>query len=188
MSPLITAVLVLLLVLMLLVLVSAVILLTPFALPLLARGAPFVPTGRRTIEVMLNLTQLAPGQRLLDVGSGDGRIVVAAAKRGARAHGVELNPWLVWWARWRAKFSGVGGRATFTCANLWTTDCSPYEVITLYGLGPMMRKLEEKLQRELAPGARVVSHAFRFPTWQPVRSEHGVYLYVVTGIPRTLGG
>ena len=179
MPPITIALLVVLLVLMVFILVAAVVLLTPFALPLLARGAPFVPTGRRATEVMLNLAELAPGQPMLDVGSGDGRIVIAAALRGARAHGVELNPWLVWWARWRAKMAGVGGLAKFTCGNLWSFNCAPYDVVTLYGLGPMMRKLEQKLDRELKPNARVVSHAFRFPNWQPVRSEHGVYLYVV---------
>lgn len=179
MSPVVTALLVLLLVLLLLVLLAAVVTLTPFALPLLARGAPFVPTGRQTTEVMLNLAGLRAGESFLDIGSGDGRIVIAAARRGSRAHGVELNPWLVAWARWRARVNGMGERATFSCGNLWRHDCSAYDVVSVYGLGPIMRALERKLQRELKPGARVVSHAFTFPTWQAARTQDGVYLYCV---------
>lgn len=164
---------------MLLILLAAAFLLTPFALPLFARGAPYVPSGRKTIERMLDLALLKVGERMLDIGSGDGRIVIAAARRGIIAHGVELNPWLVWWSRLQAKMFGFSGKAAFTCGNLWSFDTSGFDVITVYGLSPIMRRLGEKLSRELQPGARVVSHGFRFPDWQTVREVDGVYLYEV---------
>lgn len=178
MSAITVALLVIVLAAMVLVLFAAVILLTPFALPLLARGAPYVPTGRKTTERMLDVGAVQTGARMVDLGSGDGRIVIAAARRGATAHGVEINPWLVWLSRWRARWHGVSARATFRCGSLWAEPLSGYDVVTVYGLGPIMGKLERKLSAELKPGARVVSHAFHFPHWQPVKEEEGVYLYV----------
>ena len=101
----------------------------------------------------------------------------SAARQGIYAHGVELNPWLVWWSRWRARLAGLNPRAAFTCGNLWRFDCRPFAAVTVYGLGPIMARLERKLDAELAPGARVVSHAFKFPHWQPIKVDAGVYLY-----------
>lgn len=167
------------LVLMLLILLAAAFLLAPFALPLFARGAPYVPSGRKTIERMLDLATLKAGERMLDIGSGDGRIVIAAARRGTAAHGVELNPWLVWWSRLQARMWGLSSKAAFTCGNLWSFDTSDFDVVTVYGLSPIMRRLGEKLSRELKPGARVVSHGFRFPDWQAVQEVDGVYLYIM---------
>jgi hypothetical protein len=95
------------------------------------------------------------------------------------ASGVELNPWLVWYARWRAHWAGVQERTAFHCGNLWRFDCRPFDVVTVYGLSPIMRRLERKLQNELRPGARVVSHAFRFPSWQPIKVEGVVYVYEI---------
>lgn len=164
---------------MLLILLAAAFLLTPFALPLFARGAPYVPSGRKTIERMLDLAGLKAGERMLDIGSGDGRIVIAAARRNVHAHGVELNPWLVWISRLRARVLGLSGNASFTCGNLWRFDTSGFDAVTVYGLSPIMRRLGEKLSRELQPGARVVSHGFRFPDWQAVQAGDGVYLYVL---------
>lgn len=177
MTYLTVAVLVLLLVAMLLVLSAAVLVMTPFALPMFLRGAPFVPSGRKTAERMLELGGVRPGEWLVDLGSGDGRIVIAAARRGMFARGVELNPWLVWWSRWRARLAGVQDRAAFSCGNLWSFNCQPFDAVTVYGLGPIMLRLERKLLAELTPGARVVSHAFKFPNWKPSKVEERVYVY-----------
>ncbi|TSC76916.1 MAG: hypothetical protein G01um101431_99 [Parcubacteria group bacterium Gr01-1014_31] len=179
MSPFTIVLLTLVLVVMLFILVFAAVLLTPFALPLLAFGAPFIPSAGKTVERMLDAAGVGPTTRLLDLGSGDGRIPVAAAKRGARADGVEVNPWLVWVSRRRAQWFGVREHTMFKCGNLWTYDVAAYDVVTVYGLGPIMGKLEQKLLRELKPGTRVVSHAFHFPNWRPEREDRGVVLYVV---------
>ncbi|MDD5110126.1 MAG: hypothetical protein PHI63_02835 [Patescibacteria group bacterium] len=179
MAPFVIALYVVVLVLMLLVLLSAVVFLTPFVLPMFGRGAPYVPSGRRTTERMLDLGELKPGERMVDLGSGDGRIVIAAAQRGAQAHGVEINPWLICFSRMRARWTGVGTRASFRCGSLWAEPLGAYDVVTVYGLGPIMGKLERKLEAELKPGARVVSHAFHFPHWLPVKENDGVFLYVM---------
>lgn len=177
MSYLVAAFLVVVLAAMMMALLAAALVMTPFALPLFVRGAPFVPTGRKTTERMVSLSGLTPGQRLLDLGSGDGRIVIAAARRGISAHGIELNPWLVWYARWSARWAGLSQHATFTCGNLWRIDCATFDAVTVYGLGPIMPRLERKLMTELKPGARVVSHAFTFPHWKPGTVEDSVYVY-----------
>ena len=149
MSSIITALLVLVLVLALLVLLSAAVLLTPFVLPLFGRGAPFVPTGRKTAQLMLDLGKVGNGVKLIDIGSGDGRIVIAAAQRGALAHGIEINPWLVWYARWRARWLGVHKNATFSVGNLWSCDLSSYQVVTVYGLGTIMVRLGKKIKKTI---------------------------------------
>ncbi len=180
MPPLNIALLVVFLALLILFLGLGIFFLLPFAVPLFFWGAPFIPSGQRTAQRMLDLAGVGPQTRFIDLGSGDGRLVLLAAQRGATAVGVELNPWLVWWARGRARRAGVFGRATFRVGNLWHVNLSGYDVVSIYGLDLMMDRLEAKLRRELKPGAVVVSHAFHFSGLSPVREEDGVAVYQFT--------
>jgi cyclopropane fatty-acyl-phospholipid synthase-like methyltransferase len=144
------------------------------------RGAPFIPTKREGLERILKLARVKPGSKALDLGSGDGRIVIALAKAGAEAHGVENNPFLVWWSRRKIRRAGLEGRAFIHRADLWGYDCSAFDTVTLFGITHIMRRLGAKLDRELEPGARVVSIAFRFPRWEPVEQDGLVFAYVKT--------
>jgi hypothetical protein len=140
-------------------------------------GAPFVPVSNKVAERMAELANLKPGDRAVDLGSGDGRIVMAMAKRGAQAEGYEIQPLLVWWSRWRIWRQGLSSKAKVGRRNLWTVDCSGARAITLYAFPSMMLKLEQKLQAELPTGARVVSLSFAFPHWQPVLTEGSIRVY-----------
>lgn len=142
-------------------------------------GAPYVPTDRALVERMLDLARVGVDTTLIDLGSGDGRIVIAAAKRGARGVGYEINPLLVSRARRAAERAGMSDRARFVCENFHKADFAAYDVVAIYGVTSVMRKLEGRLQSELQTGARVVSHAFVFPHWQG-RSENGLYVYEQT--------
>jgi len=141
------------------------------------RGAPYIPTKREGVIKMLKLARVRPGCKALDIGSGDGRLVIALAQVGAEAHGCEINPVLVWWSRRKIKAAGLEGRAFIHCADLWNFDFSGYDLVTLFGVTHIMKRLGAKLDRELKPGARIVSMAFKFPDWQPAAFDGLVYAY-----------
>jgi SAM-dependent methyltransferase len=149
-----------------------------FTVLALFRGAPFVPMHGNNVRAMVALAGLKPDERLFDLGSGDGRILIAAAARGARAEGWEINPVLVLASRLRIARAGLGNRARVHWGNLWRAPVGEADVVTLFFVHPYMARMEQFLRAKLRPGARVVSYGFRFPNWQPVRSEHGSHLYV----------
>jgi tRNA A58 N-methylase Trm61 len=159
---------------------------------LLARGqqpaAPtpdihYVPTSGGVTNAMLKLANVTSNDVVYDLGSGDGRIVIAAAKTyGARGVGVELDPELIKTATKNARKAGVADKVTFRQADLFKTDFSDATVVTLYLSNSINRRIAPLLQRQLKPGARVVSHRFDMGDWKPeadVRLE-GTHVYLWT--------
>ncbi|XP_029796942.1 ATP synthase subunit C lysine N-methyltransferase isoform X2 [Suricata suricatta] len=122
----------------------------------------------KKIENVVKMLHCRRGS-LVDIGSGDGRVVIAAAKEGFTAVGYELNPWLVWYSRYRARREGVQGSARFYVANLWKVTFSQYTNVVVFGVPQMMPHLEEKLELELKDDARVIACRFPFPRWTPDR-------------------
>lgn len=152
-----------------------------FALLLLAtivRGAPFVPSSSRNVEKMLALAKAKPGEKAADLGSGDGKIVIALARAGVQAHGYEINPLLVWWSRRNIRKAELSDKAFIHWKDFWRADLREYDVVILFGTNRIMRGFEKKLKKELQPGARVVSNIFRLPTWLDVAHDGSVFLYV----------
>jgi precorrin-6B methylase 2 len=135
--------------------------------------APYVNTVHEDVALMLDMAEVGPGDYLIDLGSGDGRIVIAAALRGARGHGVELQPELVELARKNAAAAGVADRIHFIEGDIFEADLSAATVVTLYLFPEANLQLRPKLQRELAPGTRLVSNAFHMGDWQPLKHEYG---------------
>ena len=129
----------------------------------------YVPTPQPVVEAMLDLAQVKPADVVYDLGSGDGRIVITAAKKyGAHGVGIEMDAALVKKARENATAAGVADRVRFVTADLFTTNLRPATVVTLYLLQSINERLRPKLVRELKPGARVVSHVFNMgPEWPP---------------------
>jgi SAM-dependent methyltransferase len=127
----------------------------------------FVPTPEDVVEVMLDLAGVTCSDVVYDLGSGDGRIVIAAARRGARAVGVELDGNLIEQSTRTARQYDLGDRAAFVQADIFSIDLSIATVVAIYLLPSMNLRLRPKLLRELAPGARVVSHAFDMDDWMP---------------------
>lgn len=142
----------------------------------------YVPTPQEVVDAMLEMGAVGPGDRVLDLGSGDGRIVISAAKRGAQAVGIEIDPELVEQSRANAKEAGVEDLAEIRQANIFETDLSQADVITMYLLPSLNMKLRPKLL-ELKPGTRVVTHAFAMEDWKPDRQQDSVgreiYLWIV---------
>jgi precorrin-6B methylase 2 len=133
-------------------------------------GGPFVPTPPAVVEAMLKLANVGPQDHVIDLGSGDGRIVLAAAARKASGVGIEIDQALVDASNATAKKQGVAGRVQFVRQDVREADLSRATVLTLYLLPGMMGNLRTKLLAELKPGARVVSHDFFFEQWKPDRT------------------
>jgi SAM-dependent methyltransferase len=151
-------------------------------------GILYVPTPEAVGVEMLRFAGVTPADVVYDLGSGDGRLVVAAAQDfGARGIGVELEARLVQDSRERAIRAGVAERATFVWGDLFATDLAPATVVTLYLGETLNRRLVPKLLGELRPGARVVSHDFGMGDWRPDRTvlargpdrDHLLQLWVI---------
>ncbi|XP_074544391.1 ATP synthase subunit C lysine N-methyltransferase [Halichoeres trimaculatus] len=139
----------------------------PFVSPALRKIClPFVPATTAQVENVLNALRARTGT-LVDIGSGDGRIVIAAAKQGFKASGFELNPWLVLYSRYKAWREGVNRSTSFYISDLWKVSFAQYSNVVIFGVPQMMEKLELKLASELPTTAKVVACRFPFPTWVP---------------------
>jgi SAM-dependent methyltransferase len=127
----------------------------------------FVPTPPAVVEAMLDVAKVTKDDTVYDLGCGDGRIVIAAAKRGAHGIGIDIDPQRIKEATENAKNAGVESRVQFLNTDLFTADISKATVVTLYLLPSLNLKLQPKLFRELKPGTRIVSHAFNMGDWAP---------------------
>ncbi len=133
---------------------------------------PFITTPPEVVERMLQIAGTRADDLVVDLGSGDGRIVIAAAqKHGARGLGIELDAALVQRSRERADLAKVSERVSFVQGDVLVADISRATVVTVYLLPALMAKLQSRFVDELAPGTRIVSHAFGMAGWAPDRSE-----------------
>ena len=144
---------------------------------------PYVPTPQVVVDKMLELAEIKPGDVLLDLGSGDGRIPITAAKTsGITASGVDLNPVRVKEAKENAQKEGVTDKVEFREEDLFETDLSKATVITMYLLSEVNLKLRPKLEK-LKPGTRIVSHSFDLGDWKPDKTVtvegRDVHLWIV---------
>jgi hypothetical protein len=126
----------------------------------------WVPTPQALVDRMLDMAQLAKQDYLIDLGSGDGRTVITAAKRGSRAHGIEYNPDMVALAQSNAEMEGVTDLATFARADIFQSDFSQASIVTLFLLPALNVKLRPILL-DMKPGTRVVSNTFNMGDWMP---------------------
>jgi SAM-dependent methyltransferase len=152
---------------------------------------PYVPTPERVVDEMLRMANVTGKDVLYDLGSGDGRIVITAARRfGTRGVGIDIDPERIREANENARKAGVTHLVKFIEGDIFDADISEATVVTLYLLPAVNLQLRPKLLRELRPGTRIVSHNYDMGDWQPQRTrrlqvngtEHVVYLWTV---PRT---
>jgi SAM-dependent methyltransferase len=131
----------------------------------------FVPTPQEVVDAMLKLAKVTANDVIYDLGSGDGRIPITAAKTyGARGVGIDIDPQRISEANANLKTAGVGDKVRFLNQDLFTTDISQATVVTLYLLPTLNLKLLPKLNKELKPGTRVVSHAFDMGSAKPLET------------------
>ncbi len=161
---------------------SIIVLLILLLAIMLKSGIPcaiYVPTPIKVIRKMLDLVSLKPNEVLYDLGCGDGRIVLLAAKEyGAYAVGVEYNPFLVWVARRNIKKSGVRNRVSIIKGNLFNISLRDADVVTIYLSQYANARLKKKFEMELKPGARVVSYVFPINGWKPFIKDEKYRIFV----------
>jgi Ribosomal protein L11 methyltransferase (PrmA) len=147
----------------------------------------FVPTPRETVDRMLQVTEVGSSDHVIDLGSGDGRIAIAAGRLGARALGVDLDPARIRDAQLNAQRAGVTDRVTFRQQNLFETDLSPATVLTMYLLPSINVKLRPKILN-LRPGTRVVSHDFTMGDWKSDLTETNNWRIHMWIVPAHIAG
>lgn len=148
----------------------------------------YVPTPQPVVDAMLKLADVKKGDILYDLGSGDGRIPITAAKTyGVRGTGIDIDPQRIRDARTNAIRQGVTDLVTFRQADLFASDISDATVVTLYLLDSLNERLRPKLLAELKPGTRIVSHAFRMGEWEPEQTQEidgrTIYLWTIPERP-----
>jgi precorrin-6B methylase 2 len=143
----------------------------------------YVPTPQEVVDRMLDMAGVKPGDFMIDFGCGDGRMVVTAAKRGARGYGVDINPVRIREANENARKAGVTDKVEFKIANLFEEDLSKADVMAMYLLTDINLRLRPKILDTMKPGTRIVSHAFDMGDWEPdqkdVVSGKQVFFWIV---------
>src|ERR1051325_4439158 len=134
-----------------------------FILRLALAGAPYIPTENKVVRTIIESGIFKKGDRVADLGSGDGRILIALAKEGVAIKGYEINPLLAYWSRIKIKREGLEGLASVKSKNFWNIDLQEFDGIIVFGVARIMDRLEEKLYRELNKGVKVVLNYFSFP-------------------------
>jgi cyclopropane fatty-acyl-phospholipid synthase-like methyltransferase len=145
-------------------------------------GAPWVPGSMRVIRRMLELAEVKPGQMVVDLGAGDGRIVIIAARSfRAKAAGVEIDPLRWALANLGIRILGLRDRAVVRLGNMRSFPLEGADVVTLYLLKGIKQELQDRLQKSLRPGARVVSHTFSMSGWTPTVLDErlGIFVYEI---------
>jgi ribosomal protein L11 methylase PrmA len=138
---------------------------------------PFVATPDEEVERMIELSDVQTGMRTMDLGAGDGKVVIAMAKAGATAYVVEIQEKYVRRAKANIAQANVQGKAFVSAGDFWELDLKEYDIITIYCMAMLMERLSEKLTRELRPGTIVISNGFPIPNWKLKRKEEFLYVY-----------
>ena len=157
---------------------TIIILFFVYTIYAIKKGAPFVPTSTKNIAKMLSMVKPGESDVLVDLGSGDGRILFQATKTGCRCIGIEINPTLYWLSKIISKIRRLNN-VSIIRENLWNFNLSKVNVLTLFFIPSKMMKLKQKIQNEMKPGSRVVSNMFQFPNWQYTENSGKMYLYIV---------
>jgi SAM-dependent methyltransferase len=141
----------------------------------LIRGAPYLPTLRKQIKCAFELADLKPGATIIELGSGDGRVLIAAAKAGLKAVGYELNPLLFIYSRIRTRRFGKQIKVIF--GDFWLASWPRADAIYVFQLSRLMDRVERKIRQEGLENVIVISFAFKFKNLDPIKQKDGVYLY-----------
>jgi len=141
-------------------------------------GAPYAETKKKDLQTILTLAKARSEDKILDLGAGDGRLVMAFARAGFKATGWEINPRLVRRANKLIRNNSLKDKALVKRVNFWQQSVADYDVIYVFGIQRMMPRLEKKFMQELMPGAKVIVNYFIFPNWSFDRQDGNYYLYI----------
>ncbi len=144
-------------------------------------GAPFDPSSNDSLRKMIKLAKIRKGDIIADLGSGNGKVVIAFAKlpKAKEVHGFEINPFLLLYSRKMIKKHNLDKKAFIHWKSFWNQNLSKFDVVTVFQIHYVMEKLGEKLKKELKKNARVVSNLWKFPNLKLKKSYGEVYLYKI---------
>lgn len=177
MQAAIAILLLIILALLLLILVGFFFFLFDFFLEL-----PYVATKRNKIDTIINFANIKEGETVVDLGSGDGRLLIASAEKGANAVGYEINPFLIGITLVHAKIKGLADHISVYKSNLWKADLAVADVVFVYGRRKTMQKFEDFIWQNCKKGTRVIVNTnltVPFPTQKPAKQKDGIFLYKV---------
>lgn len=137
---------------------------------------PFVTTAADSVKTVVELADIELGEKVVDLGSGDGRMVLAFTRAGAQVTGYEIKEPLV--IKSRIKLKEAGFSSDIRHESFWDVDLSPFSIVYVYGMQSILGRLEKKLEKELYPGTKVISNIFRFPHWKVKKEKNHVHLYI----------
>jgi cyclopropane fatty-acyl-phospholipid synthase-like methyltransferase len=146
-------------------------------LAFLIQGAPYVKSNDHDSAEIVKIAKKYRPVRVLDMGSGNGKLVIMLAKQGFKADGIELNPLLVWQSRRAIKKAGLQGKAKIVWGSFWKYDVSNYDMVTLYAIQHIMPRLQQKLTSELKHDSTIVSNYFTFPNKKPAATNGRLRIY-----------
>lgn len=142
------------------------------------KGAPFIRTKASKIKKIIEISGYSSNDVMIDLGSGDGSIVIAFAEKGIVSHGYEINLFLVLWSRLRIWRRGLNTKAFIHWGNMWNVNLKPYSIVVVYGFPSIMNYFERKMQEQLLHGAKVISNSFQFNNWSISERIDNIFLYV----------
>ena len=148
---------------------------TFYIIPLLF-GAPYEGSGKKKVEDIIELAKAKKGDKIVDLGSGDGRIVIEFAKKGIESHGFEINPLLVLASRYKIKKLKLKN-AFIHWKSFWKVDLGKYDIVVLFQYKTIMEKLKKKLEKELKKNVSVVSYHWKFRNLKISKEKGDIYLY-----------
>ena len=140
-------------------------------------GAPFEPTKNKELKSITEIKKIPKNKKIVDLGSGNGKIIIAFAEKGYESHGYEINPWLVLLTKYRIWRKGLRGKAFVHFGNFWTKNLSNFDVVILFQIYYIMPRLEKKIKREMKKGSIVISNKWEFPTLKSDKKIGNVRIY-----------
>lgn len=140
-------------------------------------GASYETTKDERLKRMIRFAKIKKGDRVAELGSGNGKVLVEFAKLGAEVHGYEINPWMVLLSKWKIRKAGLRGKAFVHWKNFWRVDLGRFDVISTFQVAYVMGPLEKKLKREARKMMRIVSNNWKFPKLKCLKEDEGVYYY-----------
>lgn len=141
------------------------------------QGPFYAPATSDRIKDILKISRLKPRDKVVDLGSGDGRVLIACAKKGVLCTGFEIDPILVWRSRKNITRAGMEKQIKIIPKSFWSADISKFDVIIVYGITHIMERLEKKLQKEAKKNARIISIYFQFPHLKKIDQRGDIHLY-----------
>ena len=158
--------------------VFSLIIVNKYWFKIIVKGPPFALCTPDKVEIMVELLNVKPGEKIAELGSGDGRIAIALAKKGAVVTGIEISFILCLVAKINVAKEKLQDKIKFVRGNFWNMNYSDFDAITLFGIPYIMEDMEKKLHGELKKGARVVVNNFTFPNWKPAKQKENIFLYL----------